>query len=68
VGGSTACGATPGWAPATVSPWAWATPNPKSKKQIEAVSLVFMAPPQYQTIVLLNLFYDKSRASRYMTV
>jgi hypothetical protein len=52
VAGCTACGAAPGsgtWlveAPTTLTSWARATPNPKSKKHKEAVSLVFMAPPQ----------------------
>ena len=46
-----ACGAAAApWlveAATALTSWARATPNPKSKKQKQAVNLFFMAAPQY---------------------
>jgi hypothetical protein len=68
VGGCTACGAAPEpWLVETataLTSWARATPNPKSRKQIDAASLVFMAAPQDWTVVCLLLFYSISHDSR----
>lgn len=66
VGGCTACGGGPGWeaetwlieSPTTLTSWARATPSPKSERQRETVSLVFMTSPQGETTVTSLLFYD----------